>query len=58
MLPDEMYDGLAHLILDETAMALLAKVSEVDLEDMSVVERVTASVLAKGIQNLVVTLGG
>jgi ribokinase len=57
-LPDEVYDGLTHLILNETEIALLAKVSEADLEDMSTVERVAASVLAKGVQNLVVTLGG
>jgi ribokinase len=38
-------------------MALLADVSEAALEDMAVVQKVAASVLAKGVQNLVVTLG-
>lgn len=56
-LPKDVYDGLAHLILNETEMALLADVSEAALEDMAVVEKVAASVLAKGVQNLVVTLG-
>jgi ribokinase len=57
-LPDEVYDGLAHLILNETEIALLAGVSEAELEDTSMVVKVAASVLARGVQNLVVTLGG
>lgn len=56
-LPDEAYDGLTHLILNETEIALLTGVNEAKLEDMSVVEKVAADVLAKGVQNLVVTLG-
>lgn len=56
-LPEEAYDGLAHLILNETEVALLAKVTEAELEDMSMVEKVAGRVLAKGVQNLVVTLG-
>ena len=32
-LPDEVYDGLVHLILNETEIALLAGVSEAELED-------------------------
>jgi ribokinase len=55
-LPDEVYDGLAHLILNETEVALLAGVSE--LEDTSMVVKVAATILAKGVRNLVVTLGG
>jgi ribokinase len=56
-LPEEAYEGLAHLILNETEIALLAEVSEAELEDMRMVEKVASSVLAKGVQNLVVTLG-
>ncbi|KAM0697303.1 hypothetical protein Q7P36_003374 [Cladosporium allicinum] len=57
-LPDEVYDGLAHLILNETEIALLAGVSEAELEDTSMVVKVAATILAKGVRNLVVTLGG
>jgi len=55
---DEVYDGLAHLILNETEIAVLAGVDEAGLEKLSAVEKVAACVLAKGVQNLVVTLGG
>jgi ribokinase len=57
-LPDEVYDGLVHLILNETEIALLAGVSEAELEDTSMVVKVAATILAKGVRNLVVTLGG
>jgi len=39
-LPDEVYVGLAHLILNETGFALLAEVSEADVDDMLAVERI------------------
>jgi ribokinase len=48
---------LAHLILSEDEIALLAKVSEADLEDLATVGRVAATVLAKGIEDLAVLLG-
>lgn len=57
-LPEKAYEGLAHLILNETEIALLAGINEAELEDLSVVETVAARVLAKGVQNMVVTLGG
>jgi ribokinase len=56
-LPEEAYEGLAHLILNETEITLLAEVSEAGLEDMRMVEKVASSILAKGVQSLVVTLG-
>ena len=56
-LPEEAYAGLAHLILNETEIALLTQVSEAELEDLSMVKKAAASLLAKGVQNLVVTLG-
>ena len=56
-LPEEAYAGLAHLILNETEIALLSQVSEAELEDMSMVEKAAAKLVAKGVQNLVVTLG-
>jgi ribokinase len=56
-LPEEAYTGLAHLILNETEIALLAQVAEAELEDISKVEKAAADILAKGVQNIVVTLG-
>jgi ribokinase len=56
-LPEEAYAGLAHLILNETEIALLARISEADLEDVSMVKKAAAGILAKGVQTLVVTLG-
>lgn len=56
-LPEEAYAGLAHLILNETETSLLAQVSEAELKDMSVVKKAAAGILARGVQNLVVTLG-
>ena len=45
-LPEEVYDGLAHLILNETEIALLAGISEAALDDIKMEEKVAASVLA------------
>jgi ribokinase len=36
---------------------LLARISEADLKDVSMVEKAAAGILAKGVQTLVVTLG-
>ncbi|KAM0705812.1 hypothetical protein Q7P35_007172 [Cladosporium inversicolor] len=56
-LPEDTYAGLAHLILNETETSLLAQVSEAKLEDMSMVKKAAAGILARGVQNIVVTLG-
>lgn len=56
-LPEEAYNGLAHLILNETEVALLAQVDENELEHLDVVEKTASRMLAKGVQNLVITLG-
>ncbi|CAD0087299.1 unnamed protein product [Aureobasidium mustum] len=56
-LPEEAYDGLTHLILNETEVALLAQVEEAELEDLNMVEKTASKFLAKGVQNLVITLG-
>ncbi|KAM0549217.1 hypothetical protein ACHAPJ_009527 [Fusarium lateritium] len=58
ILPEEIYQGLAHLILNETEAALLSGKDESELEEISVVERVTSDFLAKGVHNVVITLGG
>lgn len=57
-LPAEAYQGLAHLILNESEAALLSDVKESDLEDFATVERIAAQFLTRGVQNVVITLGG
>ncbi|KAG9589157.1 Ribokinase-like protein, partial [Aureobasidium melanogenum] len=56
-LPEEAYSGLSHLILNETEVALLAQVDEAELDDLNMVEKTASKLLAKGVQNLVITLG-
>ncbi|KAG9517319.1 Ribokinase-like protein, partial [Aureobasidium melanogenum] len=56
-LPEEAYNGLSHLILNETGVALLAQVEETELDDLEMVEKTASKLLAKGVQNLVITLG-
>jgi ribokinase len=56
-LPEEAYNGLSHLILNETEVALLAQVDEAELEDLELVEKTATKILAKGVQNIVITLG-
>ncbi|KAK6004941.1 hypothetical protein QM012_007720 [Aureobasidium pullulans] len=56
-LPEEAYNGLSHLILNETEVALLLEVDEAELEDLNMVEKTASKILAKGVQNLVITLG-
>jgi len=56
-LPDAAYDGLSHLILNETEVALLAQVDEAELENLDFLEETAIRMLAKGVQNIVITLG-
>ena len=56
-LPEEAYIGLSHMILNETEVAMLAQVDENELENLDVVEKTATRMLAKGVQNLVITLG-
>ncbi|RFN41385.1 ribokinase, partial [Fusarium flagelliforme] len=57
-LPEEIYQGLAHLILNETEAALLSNKDESEFESTAVVEKAAADFLAKGVRNVVITLGG
>ncbi|KAK0385906.1 hypothetical protein NLU13_7081 [Sarocladium strictum] len=58
VLSAEIYQGLAHLILNETEAALLSGKKESDFEDIKVVEQTAADFLSRGVQNVVITLGG
>ncbi|KAI1818011.1 Ribokinase-like protein [Poronia punctata] len=57
-LPEEAYAGLAHLIVNETEAAVLGGVSESDLDTETGLEAVANKFLARGVRNVVVTLGG
>ncbi|KAL6914962.1 hypothetical protein FSST1_012722 [Fusarium sambucinum] len=57
-LPEEIYQGLAHLILNETEAALLSDKDESEFEEITVVEQAASDFLAKGVKNVVITLGG
>ncbi|KAI9171173.1 Ribokinase [Paramyrothecium foliicola] len=57
-LPVEAYDGLAHLVVNETEAALLAGCPESDLNELEGLQRVGADFVGKGVQNVIITLGG
>ncbi|KAJ4012426.1 putative ribokinase [Fusarium irregulare] len=57
-LPEGIYQGLAHLILNETEAALLSNKDESKFESTAVVEQAAVDFLAKGVRNVVITLGG
>ena len=58
VLPPHAYDGLAHLIVNETEAALLSGCSESDLDDLPGLQRVGALFIERGVRNVIVTLGG
>ncbi|PNY29382.1 ribokinase [Tolypocladium capitatum] len=57
-LPPHAYDGLAHLVVNETEAALLSGCGESDLDDLPGLQRVGALFVEWGVRNVVVTLGG
>ncbi|KAH6686689.1 ribokinase [Plectosphaerella plurivora] len=56
-LPAEAYQGMDHLILNETEAALLANVEESELENLESLGLVARKFLQQGIKNLIITLG-
>ncbi len=57
-LPDAAYDGLAHLVVNETEAAILGRVEERALDDEHGLESVAKGFVAKGVHNVIITLGG
>ncbi|KAI1806161.1 Ribokinase-like protein [Daldinia bambusicola] len=57
-LPPEAYGGLAHLVVNETEASILGGVAEYELNAVSGLEHVGKTFLSRGVQNVVVTLGG
>ncbi|KAH8173041.1 pfkB family carbohydrate kinase domain-containing protein [Sarocladium implicatum] len=57
-LPLSAYDGLAHLIVNETEAALLSGAKEEELDDAAGLQRIGALFIERGVQNVIITLGG
>lgn len=58
MLPDSAFEGLAHLVVNETEAAILSKVKESVLDTEEGLEMVGRVFLGKGVKTVIVTLGG
>ncbi|KAK4677988.1 putative ribokinase [Podospora pseudoanserina] len=58
ILPDGVYDGLRHLIVNETEAAILGGVEEKELDTLEGLERVGKGFVGKGVENFIATLGG
>lgn len=57
-LPDEAYDGLAHLVVNETEASLLSGLPVEKLDSAPGCAEVAAWFLAKGVGVVIITLGG
>ncbi|KAK1465911.1 ribokinase [Colletotrichum melonis] len=57
-LPEEAYDGLAHLVVNETEAAILSGCDESELDTPEGLKRVGEWFMAKKVSNVIITLGG
>jgi ribokinase len=57
-LPSEAYDGLAHLVVNETEAALLSGKDESELSDLDGLRQVGDLFIQRGVIHVVITLGG
>jgi ribokinase len=57
-LPEDAYEGLAHLVVNETEAAILADCAESELDDLDGLNRVGRVFIDRGVQNVIITLGG
>ncbi|KAF4984226.1 hypothetical protein FDECE_17133, partial [Fusarium decemcellulare] len=57
-LPSEAYENLAHLVVNETEAAILAECAESELDDLDGLNRVGRVFIDRGVQNVIITLGG
>ncbi|GKT85399.1 ribokinase [Colletotrichum tofieldiae] len=57
-LPDEAYDGLAHLVVNETEASILSGCDESELDTPEGLKRVGEWFMAKKVRNVIITLGG
>lgn len=57
VLPDEAYDGLAHLILNESEAVILAGCTDAQIQDDGYLPVVGRTFHGRGVANVVITLG-
>ena len=57
-LPDEAFDGLAHLVVNETEASILSGSPESELDDLAGLHRTSDLFIQKGVRNVIITLGG
>ncbi|UZP40871.1 hypothetical protein NXS19_008687 [Fusarium pseudograminearum] len=57
-LPMDAYDGLAHLVVNETEAAILAECNESELDTPAGLDRVGRVFIDRGVHNVIITLGG
>ncbi|KAH6895489.1 Ribokinase-like protein [Thelonectria olida] len=57
-LPADAYDGLDHLVVNETEASILSGFPESELETREGLDRAGALFLERGVKNLLITLGG
>ncbi|KAK3398562.1 Ribokinase-like protein [Sordaria brevicollis] len=57
-LPDEAFEGLAHLVVNETEASILSGLPESELDTEEGLEKVGKVFLGKGVKTVIITLGG
>lgn len=57
-LPDEAFEGLAHLVVNETEASILSGLPESELDTEEGLEKVGRAFLGKGVKTVIITLGG
>jgi ribokinase len=57
-LPKEVYEGLDHLIMNESEVAILCGCSAEEIEDVENLPTLGGQFHEKGVKNVIVTLGG
>lgn len=57
-LPPSIFQGLAHLVLNETEAAILAGCDVQELDTLAGLERIAEEFVRRGVQTVVMTLGG
>lgn len=57
-LPEEAFEGLAHLVVNETEAAILSEREVEELDTEEGMERVAKIFVAKGVDTVIITLGG
>ncbi|KAK4112071.1 ribokinase-like protein [Canariomyces notabilis] len=57
-LPEDVFNGLAHLVVNETEAAILGEVEEREVDQVEGLETVAKRFIDKGVRNVIITLGG